>query len=121
MAIGRRAALLAVIAVTSGCGNAPSHSLGVHSVAETKRAFARHGIVLIAAPPPASLGATFLISVMPVVNVEVYPTIDQARAASRTAFVLGSGTPATSQRRNVAITWVGKEDKRVTAALNDLR
>jgi hypothetical protein len=108
----------------SGCGSGDPRPTRPYTLAETTRAFARHGIELERAPAPfdRTRGVIHLFASLRSLDVRIFPTVQRASSIEgRTVFVLGSGKPTRRQRRNVVISWTGVEDARVAAALSELR
>jgi hypothetical protein len=103
-----------------GCGDAGGGPRP-YSVAQTRAAFARHGIRLTRLPPmlQPDRDRTELGSDGPSLEVTVYSSV--AAAAHGTFFLLGEGKPHSEVRRNVLVAWLGREGPRVAAALRDLR
>src|SRR5262249_27187870 len=106
----------------AGCGASGASPTRPHSVAETTRAFSRHGLKLQRVPLPMlrARGVTYLVGVGTAVEVRVYRSAARVNDVGA-ILVLGSGTPTARRSRNVVVTWFGKEDPRVAAALKDLR
>ena len=118
------AVVAGLIFALSACGNGDRRSTKPYTLAETTKAFARHGIEL--ERPPGRLGRArgviHLFASLPSLDVRVFPTIERASSPEgRTVLILGGGKPTLRQRRNVVITWTGIEDRRVAATLSDLR
>ena len=103
----------AVVAGLVGCGG--HNVVQPRSVADVKRAFARHDIHLVRVQPsvgaPLRYTALFGQSGSLSISVQVYSTLRHPKAHA--AHVLGA--------RNVLVEWQGADDPSVEAAVDELR